>query len=212
MVAPSRPKSLSSLPVYPPAALRRPLPTTPSASSVLRSQRSLCCAFSRLRALNLFTSYHIPATPAVSCNYALFCPTALRYPSYFQWFPHSFYHHGGVPLRHSRRQTFRLPTRQLSCLQKLGASLSSLCTLFCIRFPCFQFCGLFSQNTRGMGTRVPTSTLKLPVPAAPTRRCCVSPLLVPSYFAGLNPFCIPSPIVPVPSSQLHFLLLQEAPL
>ena len=45
-----------------------------------------------------FASYHIPATPAVSCNYALFCATALRYPSYSQGFPHSFYRHeGGTP-------------------------------------------------------------------------------------------------------------------
>jgi len=32
----------------------------------------------------------------------------------------------------------------------------------------------------------------------------MSLLLVPSYFADLNRFCIPSPIVPVPPSQLHF--------
>jgi hypothetical protein len=31
----------------------------------------------------------------------------------------------------------------------------------------------------------------------------MSLLLVPSYFAALNRFCIPSPIVPVPPSQLH---------
>src|ERR1700674_3089371 len=32
----------------------------------------------------------------------------------------------------------------------------------------------------------------------------MSLLLVPSYFADLNRFCIPSPIVPVPPSRLHF--------
>ena len=31
-----------------------------------------------------FPSYHIPATPAVSYGYTLFCATALRYLSYFQ--------------------------------------------------------------------------------------------------------------------------------
>ncbi len=44
---------------------------------------------------NSFASYHIPPTPAVSCNYALFCATTLRYPPYSQGFPHSFYRHGG---------------------------------------------------------------------------------------------------------------------
>jgi len=71
----------------------------PEFRRVLRSQRSPCCAFSRLRVLNPFASYHIPATPAVSCDYALFCATARRHPSYFQWFPHSFDRHGVcVPL------------------------------------------------------------------------------------------------------------------
>ncbi len=44
---------------------------------------------------NSFASYHIPATPAVSCSCALFRATARSYPSYFQQLPHSFYRHGG---------------------------------------------------------------------------------------------------------------------
>ena len=79
------PAHISKLPTrLPVAARRRPLLTTHS-------------LYLPLRALNSFASYHIPATPAVSCDYALFCTTALRYPSYFQWLPHSFYRHGGVP-------------------------------------------------------------------------------------------------------------------
>jgi hypothetical protein len=46
-----------------------------------------------------FTCYHIHSTPAVSCNYALFCATAPTYPSDFQSVPHSFYRNGGVPPR-----------------------------------------------------------------------------------------------------------------
>jgi hypothetical protein len=68
-----------------------------SVASVLRPQRSLCCAFSCLPARNPFAPYHIPATPAFSCNYALFSATARRYPSCNQEVPHSFYRHGGVP-------------------------------------------------------------------------------------------------------------------
>src|SRR5258708_12577914 len=47
---------------------------------------------------------HIPATPVVSCNYALFRATARRYPSYSQWLPHSFYRHRrGTPLTSALR-------------------------------------------------------------------------------------------------------------
>ncbi len=38
----------------------------------------------RVQACKSFASYHIPATPAFSCDYALFCATARRYPSYSQ--------------------------------------------------------------------------------------------------------------------------------
>ncbi len=45
---------------------------------------------------NSFASYHIPATPGISCNYALFRATAPSYPSYFQSVPHSFHRNRGV--------------------------------------------------------------------------------------------------------------------
>ena len=52
-------------------------------------------------AVKPFTAYHIPATPAVSCNYTLFRAATGRYPSYSQQLPHSFYRHGGgTPLPH----------------------------------------------------------------------------------------------------------------
>jgi hypothetical protein len=69
---------------------------------------------------------------------------------------------------------------------------------------------LFPKHPGVGGTHAPTSSLYPSDSVFPPRRCCVSPLLVPSYFAGLSRFCIPSPIVPVPPSQLHLLLLQEA--
>ena len=49
---------------------------------------------------NSFDSYHIRVTPAVSCDYALFCATAQRQTVPHQSFAHSFYRHGGgTPLR-----------------------------------------------------------------------------------------------------------------
>jgi len=102
MVAPV-PAQISNLrPHLPVRARRSSLPLLTAHHQLptlllLRSQRSLRCAFSRLRAINPFPSYHIPATPAVSYDYALFCATARRHPSYFQWLPHSFDRHGGVP-------------------------------------------------------------------------------------------------------------------
>src|SRR6266852_3062677 len=75
-----------------------------------------------------FPSYHIPATPAVSCDYALFCATAPRYPPYSQWLPHSFALNGNFFFRHP-----------FSCVRSLYLqhSASSLefpvtCSLFCI--------------------------------------------------------------------------------
>ncbi len=51
-----------------------------------------------------FPSYHIPANPAVSCNYTLFCATGIRYRPCFQQIPHSFADdRGGTPLQ--TRQT-----------------------------------------------------------------------------------------------------------
>jgi hypothetical protein len=73
-----------------------------SVPSEFRPRRSLCCAFSRLRARNPFASYHIPVNPAVSGNYTLFCATARRYPSCNQEVAHSFHRHGVAPLPLSR--------------------------------------------------------------------------------------------------------------
>jgi hypothetical protein len=42
---------------------------------------------------------------------------------------------------------------QLLCLHRLGASLSSLCPLFCIRFLCFQSFAATNPNTPGCGIR-----------------------------------------------------------
>src|SRR5258708_30767152 len=109
------------------------------------------------RDANSFASYHIPATPAVSCNYALFCATARRYPSYSQQLPHSFCRHrGGTPVASVLR-----PPDPLCCafsrscslcvfsnLQPLFFSLLSFCqpnSLFSIA------CRLFFKNTVGGG-------------------------------------------------------------
>jgi hypothetical protein len=51
---------------------------------------------------------HIPATPVVSCNYALFRATARSYPSSSQRLPHSFYRHGGGTLNQLRLPKSRL--------------------------------------------------------------------------------------------------------
>jgi hypothetical protein len=165
MVAPSRSKSRSSLPVYSPqcAAAYYPLypprttycPLPPSATSLLRLQRSLCCAFPRPRLLK--------------------------------------------------------PANSRVCI-----GLPPLCRLFALfsAFVSFVFNRLRPLFTKhpGVGYPRPTSSLKPSETVAPTHRGRMSPLLVPSYFAGLSRFCIPSPIVPVPPSQLHLLLLQEASL
>ena len=174
MVAPV-PAQISNLrPHLPVRARRSSLPLLTAHHQLptlllLRSQRSLRCAFSRLRAINPFASYHIPATPAVSYDYALFCATARRHPSYFQWLPHSFDRHGGVPpptfLSGPRRFSASVPRWQIPCSQKLAASLSSLCALFGTRSLCFQplaasfaktpgwgYPGMQARDTRGGGT------------------------------------------------------------
>jgi hypothetical protein len=46
--------------------------------------------------VNPFVSYYIHVSQPFSCNYALFCATARRYPLYAQELAHSFYRHGGV--------------------------------------------------------------------------------------------------------------------
>ncbi|SRR6266446_4423143 len=170
MVPPSRPKSRSSLPVYPP----------PHCSVALAGRRL----------------HHVT-------------PISLPFSAGSAYFPSSrkcTFHRHGV-------QAFGTCKFANSFVYR---SLVPLCRLFALfsAFGSFVFNRLrplFPKHP-GVGTRVPTSTLKLPVPAAPTRRCSVSPLLVPSYFAGLNPFCIPSPIVPVPPPSYTRPSLQEAPL
>jgi len=155
------------LPAPPSASLRltthNPLPTYVYSEhrGVLRPQRSPCCPFSRLQTLNSFASYHIPATPAVSCDYALFCATARRYPLPFQELAHSFYHHGGVPSATSALLTPRplccvfpsprvlKPANSFVCI-----GLPPLCRLFApfyVRFLCFQLFAASFPKTPGWG-------------------------------------------------------------
>src|SRR6266436_9608674 len=127
-----RPRPRPNLePPSPPTRPASPLPaTTPCPLPTTHYPFS----FSRLRALNSFASYHVPAAPAVSCDYALFCATARRYPSYFQWLPHSFYRHGGVPFIIPDVQTFG-PANMPTLL------LSNACRLFAVscELPSFVF-------------------------------------------------------------------------
>src|SRR6267143_708814 len=76
-----------------PQPVRRNLPGKPAPNV---STCVHCAPVNSARTLtNSFASYHILVSPAVSYNYALFCPPARRYLSSFQWLPHSFYCHGG---------------------------------------------------------------------------------------------------------------------
>jgi hypothetical protein len=93
---------------------------------------------------NSSASYHIPATPAVSCNYTLFRATARLYPFYFQELPHSFYRHGGCTLCGLSAPIFApsvlgfFPQLCALCFQQLAASFFSLCSLFANPTLCFQ--------------------------------------------------------------------------
>jgi hypothetical protein len=79
-----------------PQPVRRNLRAKPAPPNL--SICAQCASVNSARTLtNSFASYHILVSPAVSYNYALFCATARRYLSYFQWLPHSFYRHGWVP-------------------------------------------------------------------------------------------------------------------
>src|SRR6267143_2001217 len=76
-----------------PQPVRRNLPGKPAPNV---STCVHCAPVNSARTLaNSFAYYHILVSPVVSYNYALFCATARRYLSYFQWLPHSFYRHGG---------------------------------------------------------------------------------------------------------------------
>src|SRR6266436_2017210 len=68
----------------------RLFPISASTQCPLRLGGILCPSRS-----NSFVSYHIPVNPAVSCNYALFCATARRYPFCNQSSAHSFVVDGG---------------------------------------------------------------------------------------------------------------------
>jgi hypothetical protein len=81
---------------FPIINLQIPLPATPFFSH--RYKGPGCRPYFTSRTSNSFASYYIHVNPAVSCNYALFCAMAVRYPSHFQSFPHSFYRHGGGTL------------------------------------------------------------------------------------------------------------------
>src|SRR5467141_4358703 len=77
-----------------PQPVRRNLRAKPAPPNL--SICAQCASGDSARTLtNSFASYHILVSPVVSYNYALFCATARRYRSYFQWLPHSFYRHGG---------------------------------------------------------------------------------------------------------------------
>lgn len=83
--------------------LRIALPVTPlfSQPSALPrgwgAPRRKPSVISDVRVDNSFVSYHIPPSPAFSCNYALFCATEHQQLFSFQSIAHSFYRHGGVP-------------------------------------------------------------------------------------------------------------------
>src|SRR5260221_605371 len=104
------------------------------------------------RDANSFASYHIPATPAVSCNYALFCATARRYPSYSQQLPHSFCRHGGgTPVASVLR-----PPDPLRCAFSRSCSLCVFSNLQPLFFSLLSFCqpnSLFSISMRKRPSR-----------------------------------------------------------
>jgi hypothetical protein len=88
MVAPSRPKSQRSLPVYPSqrSAADYPLPTIHCPLSFFPcSNAQLLCFLSH------------PCNPSSFIRLRTLLRNGAPYPSYFQWLPHSFYRHGGVP-------------------------------------------------------------------------------------------------------------------
>jgi len=100
---------------------------------------------------NFFASYHIHSTPVFSCNYALFCATAIHYPSQYQQLPHSSRHHGGVSVQLQILSVLSVPLWQIHSFHSLGASLSSLCALFRPRFLCFQSFAASFPKIPGVG-------------------------------------------------------------
>jgi hypothetical protein len=150
MVAPV-PTQISNLPPRLRAAAHRrplltpPLPTTPSVPSVLRPQRSLCCAFFRLT----------PLLPITSLQ-----------PQQFHAITHSFaQRRAAIPFTFNGFRTLSIatgvypsiiPDDTLSDFQRVNSfvykSLAPLCRLFhsfLHSFPLFSIaCSLFSENTR----------------------------------------------------------------
>src|SRR6266446_5473797 len=146
MVPPSRPKSRSSLPVYPP----------PHCSVALAGRRL----------------HHVT-------------PISLPFSAGSAYFPSSrkcTFHRHGV-------QAFGTCKFANSFVYR---SLVPLCRLFALfsAFGSFVFNRLqpLFQKHPGVGYRSSSLHPQTSSSAMPTFRCCVSPLLVPSYFAGLNRF------------------------
>src|SRR5258707_9449288 len=179
MVAPV-PAQISNLRPRPPAApLRR---------------RSLPLLATHYPLSNLFF-----VSPLFSYSYELLFPQ----PLYFDNHPHCPEVRGtslqslselcaSAPLPRPCRGGKSIVFRHLLPLSRLFALLSAL--------PPFVFNRLqpLSRKHPGWATRLPASSLRPSETVARTHRGSMNPLLVPSYFASLNRFCIPSPIVPVP--------------
>jgi hypothetical protein len=146
MVAPVPAQISKLLPRLPVAALRRPLPTLPTAH------------------------YLLPVTP-----FCAFClPRASR----------------GAPVSATSVLRFSpsssAQARQLSCLHRFAASLSSLCALSCTRFLCFQQLAASFHKTPGWG--VPRFPLRPPTARYPRPLSVARPMphLAPLSPAPLN--------------------------
>src|SRR5258707_795990 len=133
------------------------------------------------RDANSFASYHIPATPAVSCNYALFCATARRYPSYSQQLPHSFCRHGGgTPVASVLRPPILcvalFPAVARSVFSATCSLFFSLCSLFANPTLCFQSLADSFSKTPGVGVgsqsrHLESTTSRLFFPKVGSSRC-----------------------------------------
>jgi hypothetical protein len=127
---------------------------------------------------------------------------------------------GGTSLPISLRT---LCLRAAACPGLVGVAnplFSGICCLFPVSLrsflhslPLFSIvCSLFPRKHPGGGYPRNPDLQTFKSRPSYLRAYRMSLLLVPSYFADSNRFCIPSPIVPVPPSRLHFSTLQEAPL
>jgi hypothetical protein len=168
------------------------------------------------------TTHHpLPAThslfvsPLFSYSYELL----FSQPLYFDNHPHCPPVWGYKPPISLRA----LCLRAAACPDLVGAAnplLSGICHLFPVSLrsflhslPLFSIvCSLFPRKHPGGGYPRNPDLQTFKSRPSYLRAYRMSLLLVPSYFADSNRFCIPSPIVPVPPSRLHFSTLQEAPL